>query len=54
MLVQSLRPFAVVFALLASLAGAVSAAPADDLREAQRLYQAGRLDAALEHVDTSL
>jgi len=54
MLVQSLRPFAVVFALLASLVGAVSAAPADDLREAQRLYQAGRLDAALEHVDTSL
>ena len=54
MLVQSLRPFAVAFALLASLSGSVCAAPADDLREAQRLYQAGRLDAALEQVDASL
>lgn len=54
MLVQSLRRVAVLLALMASLAGSVFAATDDGLREAQRLYQAGRLDAALEQVDASL
>ena len=42
MLVQSLRWVAVLLALMASLAGSVFAATDDGLREAQRLYQAGR------------
>lgn len=51
MLAHFLRQTLVVAALLGSLASPVVAAPADDLKEAQRLYQAGRLQPALEKVD---
>lgn len=51
MLAHSLRQILVVIALLGSLASPALAAPADDLREAQRLYQAGRLQPALDKVD---
>jgi len=41
-------------ALAAAWFGAAFAAPADDLREAQRLYQQGKVAPALEKVDTFL
>jgi tetratricopeptide (TPR) repeat protein len=42
----------VLLAALALVAGSVAAAPADDLREAQRLYGQGKLPAALAKLDT--
>jgi tetratricopeptide (TPR) repeat protein len=54
MLLRHLR-FPMAFAALAlALGGPVAAAPADDLKEAQRLYGQGRLPLALEKVDAYL
>jgi tetratricopeptide (TPR) repeat protein len=41
-------------ALVLSLAGTAAAAPADDLREAQKLYGQGKLQPAMEKVDAYL
>lgn len=46
--------YSVLLAGLALVAGSVWAAPADDLRDAQRLYGQGKLPAALEKVDAFL
>ena len=43
--------YSVLLAALALVAGSVAAAPADDLKEAQRLYGQGKLPSALEKVD---
>ena len=43
--------YSVLLAALAVFAGSVAAAPADDLKEAQKLYGQGKLPAALEKVD---
>ena len=43
--------YSVLLAALALFAGSVAAAPADDLKEAQRLYGQGKLPTALEKVD---
>jgi|SRR5688572_3841701 len=43
--------YSVLLAALAIAAGSVAAAPADDLKEAQRLYGQGRLPAALDKAD---
>jgi hypothetical protein len=44
------RPLACAI-LAFAFAGVAAGAPADDLREAQKLYQAGKLGPALEKVD---
>ena len=44
--------YSVLLAALALFAGVAAAAPADDLKEAQKLYGQGKLPAALEKVDT--
>ena len=54
MLLRSLRLPLVAAILAIAFSGAVAAAPADDLREAQKLYQAGKLAPALEKVDAYL
>ena len=54
MLPISLRIAAVLAALAWTFASPAAAAPADDFKEAQRLYQAGRLQPALEKVDAYL
>jgi tetratricopeptide (TPR) repeat protein len=46
--------YSVLLAALAVFAGSVLAAPADDLKEAQRLYGQGKLAPALEKVDAYL
>ena len=54
MLYRPLR-FTIAFAAFAlALAGSVAAAPADDLREAQKLYGQGKLQPAAEKVDAYL
>jgi Flp pilus assembly protein TadD/ketosteroid isomerase-like protein len=54
MLFRPLR-FSIAFAAFAlALAGTVAAAPADDLREAQKLYSQGKLQPASEKVDAYL
>jgi tetratricopeptide (TPR) repeat protein len=54
MLLRPLRlPFAAAILALA-FAGTVSGAPADDLREAQKLYQQGKLAPSLEKVEAYL
>ena len=54
MLPRPLRFPVAIAALLLSLAGAAFAAPADDLREAQKLYGQGKLQPAMEKVDAYL
>ncbi len=54
MLPGPLRFAVAIAALLLSLAGAAIAAPADDLREAQKLYGQGKLQPAMEKVDAYL
>jgi tetratricopeptide (TPR) repeat protein len=54
MLPRPLRFPVAIAALLLSLAGAALAAPADDLREAQKLYGQGKLQPAMEKVDAYL
>ena len=48
------RLAAALFALALGASSAVFAAPADDLKEAQKLYSQGKLQPALEKVDTFL
>jgi tetratricopeptide (TPR) repeat protein len=43
--------YSVLLAALALLAGSAAAAPADDLKEAQKLYGQGKLPTALEKLD---
>ena len=45
---------AAIAALVAALAGSAFAAPADDLREAQKLYSQGKVQPAMEKVDAYL
>jgi tetratricopeptide (TPR) repeat protein len=54
MLPRSLRLPLACAILAFAFAGAAAGAPADDLREAQKLYQAGKLAPALEKVDAYL
>ncbi len=54
MLFRHLRMPAAAAVLLVALAGHAAAAPADDLRDAQKLYAQGQLPAAMERVDTYL
>jgi tetratricopeptide (TPR) repeat protein len=54
MLLRPLRLNLALAAVLLALAGAVLAAPADDLREAQKLYGQGRYAPAMEKVDAYL
>jgi tetratricopeptide (TPR) repeat protein len=54
MLFSHLRFPAAVAAFALALAGTVAAAPADDLREAQKLYGQGKLQPAMEKVDAYL
>lgn len=51
MLFRLLRIAAALATVALALASPAVAAPADDLKEAQRLYQAGRLQPALEKID---
>ena len=48
------RIFAAVFAALVGAGSSAWAAPADDLREAQKLYSAGKVPAAMDKVDAVL
>lgn len=54
MLLRHLRLSVVVVALALTFAGGAAAAPADDLREAQKLYTQGRLQPAMERLDAYL
>lgn len=54
MLPRPLRFPAVIAAFALVLSGLVAAAPADDLREAQKLYAQGKLQPAMEKVDAYL
>ncbi len=54
MLLRPLRIPAVIAAFALVLSGLVAAAPADDLREAQKLYAQGKLQPAMEKVDAYL
>jgi tetratricopeptide (TPR) repeat protein len=54
MLLRILRLKVAIAALALAFAGAAIAAPADDLREAQKLYAQGRLQPAMERVDAYL
>ena len=54
MLFRPLRFPAAIAAFALALAGSAAAAPADDLREAQKLYAQGRLQPAMEKVDAYL
>lgn len=54
MLLRALRLPLVAAILAFAFAGTAVGAPADDLREAQKLYQAGKLAPALEKVDAYL
>jgi tetratricopeptide (TPR) repeat protein len=54
MLLRPLRLNLALAAVLLALAGAAFAAPADDLREAQKLYGQGRYAPAMEKVDAYL
>lgn len=54
MLLRHLRLPVVVVALALTFAGGAAAAPADDLREAQKLYTQGRLQPAMERLDAYL
>jgi len=54
MLPPALRFAVAIAAVLLSLASASIAAPADDLREAQKLYTQGKLQPAMEKVDAYL
>jgi len=51
MLFRPLRIPVVIAAIALAFSGFAAAAPADDLREAQKLYGQGKLQAALERVD---
>jgi tetratricopeptide (TPR) repeat protein len=54
MLLRHLRLPVVVVALALTFAGGTVAAPADDLREAQKLYAQGRLQPAMERLEAYL
>ena len=54
MLLRPLRFPVAIAAFVLALAGSASAAPADDLREAQKLYAQGRFQPAMEKVDAYL
>jgi tetratricopeptide (TPR) repeat protein len=54
MLLRPLRFNLAIAAVVLAFAGAAFAAPADDLREAQKLYAQGRLQPAMERVDAYL
>jgi len=54
MLLRILRSRVAIAAAALAFAGAALAAPADDLREAQKLYAQGRLQPAMERVDAYL
>lgn len=54
MLLRILRLEVAIAAVALAFAGAAIAAPADDLREAQKLYAQGRLQPAMERVDAYL
>ncbi len=54
MLFRPLRLNFAIAAVVLAFAGAAFAAPADDLREAQKLYAQGRLQPAMEKVDAYL
>ncbi len=54
MLLRPLRLKVALAAFVLAVAGAALAAPADDLREAQKLYAQGRLQPAMEKVDAYL
>src|SRR5512139_4029568 len=54
MLLRPLRLNLAIAAVVLAFAGAAFAAPADDLREAQKLYAQGRLQPAMEKVDAYL
>ena len=54
MLLRILRLKVAIAAVALAFAGAAIAAPADDLREAQKLYAQGRLQPAMERVDAYL
>ena len=54
MLFRPLRFPVAIAAFVLALAGSASAAPADDLREAQKLYAQGRFQPAMEKVDAYL
>ena len=54
MLRRILRSSAAAAALACAFSGSLAAAPADDLREAQKLYSQGRLQPAMEKVDAYL
>ena len=54
MLFRPLRFPVAIAAFVLALAGAASAAPADDLREAQKLYSQGKFQPAMEKVDAYL
>jgi tetratricopeptide (TPR) repeat protein len=54
MLLRPLRIPVAIATLVLALAGAASAAPADDLREAQKLYAQGKFQPAMEKVDAYL
>jgi TolA-binding protein len=52
--IRSLRFPAALAAILWTLAGPAGAAPADDLRDAQKLYAQGKFQPATEKVDAFL
>jgi tetratricopeptide (TPR) repeat protein len=52
--IRSLRFPAALAAIMLTLAGPVGAAPADDLRDAQKLYAQGKFQPAAEKVDAFL
>ncbi len=54
MLLRPLRSAVAIASLALALAGTVLAAPADDLREAQKLYGQGKFQPAMEKVDAYL
>jgi tetratricopeptide (TPR) repeat protein len=54
MLLRPLRFQLAIAVLVLAFAGAAFAAPADDLREAQKLYAQGRLQPAMERLDAYL